>query len=844
MRSFIQTHSDHDQAINKIIDKDTFDKAYDRFQKEFGESAYFNGIKQILPYLDFGDSIQIILRNIKSFPSGFSDEFKAIHPALQRITQIRNRVMHGRPLEVDDLTRVLDLVSACLKCVNIKWAAISDFRDQMSKNGNFIYGINIPSVDESKTRHNLPIPDFDETGYIGRSEDERELRRHLEGPYPVISVIGEGGLGKTGLVLKVIYSLLDQKPDLFDAVIWSSARTKNVGIREITQIRDSIGTSLGIFQAIQSEFTGQVTSDPVAEILEYLKEFKVLLILDNLETIKDKSVESFLDQLPTGSKVVITSRVGLGQFEKRLNLKPLDTTDSVRLIRILSKARGIADILSPKEEELRTYAERLSNNPGFIKWFASGVQSGLRPCDMFSNMGIFLDFCMENIYKFLSAESRHVISCIQCAQIEMTQAEISYVSDLESITLQESINQLMTTNILRLEVANKSESNEVRYNLSEIAREYMTLRKRPDPKLYSHIRAKVKNLSEETASAKYNFPKFRYKYECIQTQTKSQVVLAKRLKQALEFSSVAQYSKAIDIIDKARMLEPNYCEIHRVAAQVYCASGQYSLADDSYAKAVELNPDSPTIRYWFGAFLARYALDYERALNQLQEALRLDQSEPIITIELARVQMFNGNLEEANSLITTLSCKAMHYQSKRKAADLLIQIQLKQSIQSSKGGTLESLQVRLVSMLESISNLNQNSIDEGVASSAIKALKFAEKCTREFFTSGQQQAILTKHLEAKSQLTALGYQLAVENPSTTLRGVVDRLINESFGYIAAEDGAEYYFNMKAVRGFFQSASMLSNQEVTFELGHNYEGVCATNVRVAMVPGESNSADYN
>ena len=75
---------------------------------------------------------------------------------------------------------------------------------------SFVLSLIIPA-DESdgENNNNLPPPDFDETGFIGRRQQISQLIKLCHGPYPVITIVGDGGLGKTALALKVGYEVMD-----------------------------------------------------------------------------------------------------------------------------------------------------------------------------------------------------------------------------------------------------------------------------------------------------------------------------------------------------------------------------------------------------------------------------------------------------------------------------------------------------------------------------------------------------------------------------------------------------------------------------------------------------------
>src|SRR5690606_12912493 len=124
------------------------------------------------------------------------------------------------------------------------------------------------------------------------------------------------------------------------------------------------------------QLAGEGAYDPTKEVLNYLAEFKILLILDNLETVLDNRIKSFLGRLPQGSKVLITSRIGVGAYEYPIKLQPLEETEAVQLLRALISARNVTTLADTNTRKLARYCKRMNYNPGFIKWFVSAVQAG------------------------------------------------------------------------------------------------------------------------------------------------------------------------------------------------------------------------------------------------------------------------------------------------------------------------------------------------------------------------------------------------------------------------------------------------------------------------------------
>ena len=233
--------------------------------------------------------------------------------------------MHSRPLKVDDPIKVSNLCENLSKTNTLNWPHIIDVFNKLEKDSSYILTLNIKNLDETYNNHNLPIPDYDETGLIGRDEYISNIKKLcLTSPYPTISIVGEGGVGKTALALQVAYEILEES-NPYDLIIWISSKTTQISINEITEIENAITNSVGIFEAVSNQIIGKSSyekiEDKIKEIIEYFSEFKILLFIDNLETILDDRIRSFVGNIPQGSKIVITSRIGLGAYEYPIRLK-------------------------------------------------------------------------------------------------------------------------------------------------------------------------------------------------------------------------------------------------------------------------------------------------------------------------------------------------------------------------------------------------------------------------------------------------------------------------------------------------------------------------------------------
>lgn len=196
-------------------------------------------------------------------------------------------------------------------------------------------------------RNNLPEHfEHDVTGLIGRGKEHDKLIKLLTNPrVNTLAIVAPGGYGKTALVLDLLQQqVTDPKTSSYaDAIIFITLKTESLtmdGIRNQNAPETIYQLKLALTKA--AEITYEVPFDDFEECIEYLKDQKLLICIDNLETLLRDNPEAFDElnlELPALWRVVVTSRTMISSNQS-ITLEPLGKKDSVNLINSYIKKRG------------------------------------------------------------------------------------------------------------------------------------------------------------------------------------------------------------------------------------------------------------------------------------------------------------------------------------------------------------------------------------------------------------------------------------------------------------------------------------------------------------------------
>ncbi|WP_438864003.1 NB-ARC domain-containing protein [Neptunicella sp.] len=653
LRFLVKEHIDN---VN-LIDSELVSRSKSRIEKDIGSLFSDLDLNDIIDYFDLGDTFQTINANRACFPEHVSKLIKTLTKSFESIVSVRNRVMHIRPLNFDDLPIVSEFCKNLLNSENsITWNNVRETIQKLDDDPSFVLALDIVNYDDDQTiNHNLPMPDFDETGLIGRDNEVDQVKQLCLGGFPVISIVGEGGVGKSALALKVAYELIENDSP-FDAVVWVTSKTTQITLNEIKEIKGAIDNSIGVIQEIGRNVVGnEYDSNNLDEVIEYLSAFKIALFIDNLETILDDNIRQFVGALPQGSKIIITSRIGLGAYEYPIKLQGVGESYASQLLRTVAKIRGVDALSKLQEKVLRGFVNRMHRNPSYIKWFVSSVQTGLSPEAVLQNSDDFLNFCMSNVYQYLSSDAQKLTRSMQCAQGLRDIPELSYLNDFDALQAQKAIQELMATNMLSQSSVAKGASVKTSYQLSELARAYLGKHHKPSQAFQKEIRDKRNRLNSMFEEQMSRRTGNKYLTKNIKFRDKSDRVIARKLYDAQNHIRNSEHDLAFEILQEAQRLAPDYFEVARFMAYFYQKSGNFSEAREQYELAILLAPNTAQLHYWFGKFLLHSEENVEEAVEQFEKAHNLDVKAIEVSLALARGYLFQHEFDKTQNIITELS---------------------------------------------------------------------------------------------------------------------------------------------------------------------------------------------
>lgn len=588
---------------------------------------------------------------------------------LCKLPQIRNRVMHPRLEELTDLP-VLQTIATelCNTFGQYDWKELRNTLNQVDKDPSVFQLPQSFLAKNEKIIQNLPEAiDYDETTFIGRRREIGEVRAKLnKRNVHVLSIIGDGGVGKTALTLKMLYDMLDDPNCSFELILWASLKTNALTGYEFKKIEDAITTTAEMYDKL-GEFVGTHEHEDVPSyLIDLAQNFNTLLVLDNLETINSSEVKQFIDSFSEYGKVLITSRIGLGEMEYRYRLDGLNPDDVLEYMNVLLDLYGMPGLLT-NDQKVVIARDELHSNPLAIKWFVKSLHNHPDVEAVLAHKKDLIVFCMSNVYEKLSPEARGVLELLQIAHLDLSRGELVYYTDSsidDMVIHSNAINELIKCNFL----------DDTKYNLNgllsitDFASEFLDSQVTVSRDKELSIIDKQKRLNQfvqQLEQKKATSPTSNDTFHCYGTN-RDRIVAAFYLGEAVEAINTSKPPEvALEYANIARIIALDYSEVYVVLGLCY-ARNSPDKAKLEYEKALgysQSDYEAAIIHTRYARFL-RLIHSFPEAIDHLEKALSHNQNDYTALFELIMTLGWVNKFERAEQLLNDIDINQLSERQK------------------------------------------------------------------------------------------------------------------------------------------------------------------------------------
>ena len=369
-------HGNISEVGDLILTQDGYDHLYTSENTKFKYRAALATLRNLLvarTFLfvgfslddeNFGSQLKWLC---ETFENSAGPHYVLLRPADFRLAQNRLSKLNVEVIEFDDFGQpLLDTLQFLIR--------------ERDKSLSFVHR------EPRRIRHNLPRPTT--SVLVGRDNDKVVIREALE-KGGIVLIDGNAGVGKTTLALEVARNFAREPTaagtNTFDSIVWISAKTtvfsaSGIEHREqsITNLKSVLSTVAGVLE--RQDILQHPDNELVTKAYEALAQHRVLLVLDNFESLEDESILTFIRQAPVTTTTLLTSRAFV-DTEHRLYLSDLSEKDSKELIRNQFTGRQLS-YSQQLVSELYNFA---GGNPLALEWAIAQTSLGNSISDLSSD---------------------------------------------------------------------------------------------------------------------------------------------------------------------------------------------------------------------------------------------------------------------------------------------------------------------------------------------------------------------------------------------------------------------------------------------------------------------------
>ncbi len=322
--------------------------------------------------------------------------------------------------------------------------------------------------------------------FLGRSAEIKRVLHGLASRWPIISIEGFAGIGKTSLAVEVARHCLPgsdaQLEQPFEAVVWISARAHPDQKLWLNDVLDTTAQVMEYPNLLQLP-SGQKP----AEVRKLLHTHHTLIVIDNFETIVDQDLVEWMQEVPEPSKVLITSRYTQLRSVWAVHLQGLGRAEALELIRRHAQRLDLPAIETADEATLLPMIEVTEGNPKAIEMALGHVKYGGmslgRVVDHLhtahQTVNDVFDYLFSHAWNMLSKEAQHILLIVPFFGETASKEAVGSAAGLQGYTFDKALSQLIEMSML--DARDELEQVSQRYSAHSLTRAFAIDRLREVP---------------------------------------------------------------------------------------------------------------------------------------------------------------------------------------------------------------------------------------------------------------------------------------------------------------------------------------------------------------------------
>jgi Tfp pilus assembly protein PilF len=335
----------------------------------------------------------------------------------------------------------------------------------------------LPQPRSPRIYENLPAPIYSQ--FVMREQAFAEVVEGLTKRSAAVLLVGLGGNGKTSLAREVAACCLTGKADApqFDAAVWVSDKDRP-GTTNLSIVLDEIARTLDY-----PGFTQYEHDEKRREVEQLLRRQRVLVVIDNFETITDGALLSWLLNLPEPSKALITTREYRREFRRGgwpVDLRGM-TEDETRAL-IIERVRVLKiEKLVGELTQLEPLLNATGGNPKAIEITMGLIKYERRPLqqiidDLYAARGELFDDLFVRAWALLDETAQQILMVMTFFPASVSTEALTAIVTAQSFTFDRATEKLADLALLDVQLTGLTSAP--RYLLHPLVRAYASAKLR------------------------------------------------------------------------------------------------------------------------------------------------------------------------------------------------------------------------------------------------------------------------------------------------------------------------------------------------------------------------------